>query len=171
MYFETSSERCRPFCFWVPILYDDVIQWKYFPRYWLFVLGIHRSTVNSPHKGQWRGALMFSLICVCINGWVNNREAGDVRRYRVHYDVIVMLMKGFIYYFSQYRSLTMPLTVYHERLHTLATISVQLFINISLRSVERIIQCTRDAPNFSVWENKTKLPATLSCNIIRSRPT
>ena len=34
---------------------------------------------------------MFSLICVWINGWVNNREAGDLRRYRGHYDVIVML--------------------------------------------------------------------------------
>ena len=52
---------------------------------------IHRSPVNSPHKGQWRGALMFSLICVWINGWVNNREAGDLRRYRAHYGVIVML--------------------------------------------------------------------------------
>ena len=47
--------------------------------------------VNSPHKGQWRGALMFSLICVWINGWVNNRGAGDLRRYRGHYDVNVML--------------------------------------------------------------------------------
>ena len=56
-----------------------------------FVRGIHRSPVNSPHKGQWRGALMFPLICVWINGWVNNREAGDLRRYRAHYDVIVML--------------------------------------------------------------------------------
>ena len=46
--------------------------------------------VNSPHKGQWRGALMFSLICVWINGWVNNREAGDLRRHRGHYDVSVM---------------------------------------------------------------------------------
>ena len=44
------------------------------------------------HKGQWRGALMFSLICVWINGWVNNREAGDLRRYHAHYDVIVMDM-------------------------------------------------------------------------------
>ena len=43
-----------------------------------------------PQKGQWQGALMFSLICVWINGWVNNREAGDLRRYRGHYDVIVM---------------------------------------------------------------------------------
>ena len=73
--------------------HDDVIKWKHFPRYWPFVRGIHRSPVNSPHKGQWRGALMFSLICVWINGWVNNREAGDLRRYRAHYDFIVMIIK------------------------------------------------------------------------------
>ena len=42
---------------------DDVIKWKHFPRYWPFVRGIHRSPVNSSHKGQWPGALMFSLIC------------------------------------------------------------------------------------------------------------
>ena len=71
-------------------LHDDVIKWKHFPRYWPFVRGIHRSSVNSPHQGQWRGALMFSLIYAWINGWVNNREAGDLRRYRAHYDVIVM---------------------------------------------------------------------------------
>ena len=73
--------------------HDDVIKWKHFPRYWPFVRGIHRSPVNSPHKGQWRGALMFTLICARINGWVNNREAGDFRRYRAHYDVIVMYSK------------------------------------------------------------------------------
>ena len=71
--------------------HDDVIKWKHFPRYWPFVPGNHRSPVNSPHKGQWRGALVFSLICVWINGWVNNREAGDLRRYLVHYDVTVMI--------------------------------------------------------------------------------
>ena len=47
--------------------------------------------VNFPHKGQWRGALMFALICVWINAWVNSRKAGDLRRYCAHYDVIVML--------------------------------------------------------------------------------
>ena len=52
--------------------------------------GIHWSPVNSPHKGQWRGALMFSLICAWINGWVNNEEAGDFRRHHTHYDVTVM---------------------------------------------------------------------------------
>ena len=56
--------------------------------------GIHRSPVNSPHKGQWGGALMFSLICVWINGWVNNREAGDLRRDYAHYDVTVMWFAG-----------------------------------------------------------------------------
>ena len=71
--------------------HDDVIKWKHFPRNWPFVRGIHRSPVNSPHKGQWRGALMHSLICVWINDWVNNSEAGDLRRYRIHYDVTVML--------------------------------------------------------------------------------
>ena len=70
--------------------HEDVIKWKHFPHYWPFVREIHRSPVNFPHKGQWRGALMFALICVWINGWVNNREAGDLRRYRAHYDVIVM---------------------------------------------------------------------------------
>ena len=45
--------------------------------------------VNSLHKSQWRGALMFSLICVWINGCVNNREAGDLRYHRVHYDSIM----------------------------------------------------------------------------------
>ena len=49
-------------------IHSDVIKWKHFPRYWLFVRGIHRSPVNSPDKGQWRGALMFSMICV----WINN---------------------------------------------------------------------------------------------------
>ena len=50
------------------IVHDDVIKWKHIPRYWPFMRGIHRSPVNSPHKGQWRGALMFSLISAWLNG-------------------------------------------------------------------------------------------------------
>ena len=61
---------------------------KHFPRYRPFVRGIHRSPFL--HKGQWRGALVFSLICAWINGWVNNRDAGYLRRHRAHYDVTVM---------------------------------------------------------------------------------
>ena len=77
-----------------PVKHDDVIKWKHFPLYWPFVRGIHRPPVNSPHKGQWRGALVFSLICTRINGWVNNGEAGDLRRHQAHYDVIVMKMSA-----------------------------------------------------------------------------
>ena len=71
--------------------HGDVIEWKHFLRYCPFVRGIHRSPVNSPHKGQWRGALVFSLICAWINRWVNNGEAGDLRLHCAHCDVIVMM--------------------------------------------------------------------------------
>ena len=70
--------------------HDDIIKWKHFPRCWPFVRRIHRSPVNSPHTDQWRRALMFSLIYAWINGWVNNREAGDLRRHLAHCDVTVM---------------------------------------------------------------------------------
>ena len=62
-----SDQETLNFRLWI---YDDVIKWKHFSRYWPFVWGIHRLLVNSPHKGQWRGALMFSLICTWTNSWV-----------------------------------------------------------------------------------------------------
>ena len=64
--------------------HDDVIKWKHFPRHWPFVRGIRQSPVNSSHKGQWRRALMFSLIYA----WI--KVAGDLRRHRAHYDAIIM---------------------------------------------------------------------------------
>ena len=87
---------CRQFALVSPLSshgyshHDDVIKCKHFPRYWPFVRGIHRWPVNSPHKGQWRGALMFSLIFAWMNGWVNNGDAGDLRHHRAHYDVNVL---------------------------------------------------------------------------------
>ena len=33
-------------------------------------------TAVYPHKGQWRGALMFSLMCAWTNGWANSSNAG-----------------------------------------------------------------------------------------------
>ena len=61
--------------------HDDVIKWKHFPRCGSFGRWIHRWPVNSPYKVQWRGALMGFFICASINAWVNNREAGDLRRW------------------------------------------------------------------------------------------
>ena len=68
--------------------HDDVIKWKDFPWYWPFVRGIHRSTVNSPYKGQWRGSLMFSLMCARTHDWAN---AEDLTRHQAHHDVTVMI--------------------------------------------------------------------------------
>ena len=56
--------------------------------------GNHFSPVDSPHKGQWRGALMFSLICSWTYGWANNRDAGDLRRHRTHHEVTVIWSCG-----------------------------------------------------------------------------
>ena len=77
-------------CLW----HDDVFKWKHFPRYWPLVRGNHRSPVNSPHKDQWRGALMFSLICAWTNTSAKNRDASDLRRHRAHYDVTVIKLDG-----------------------------------------------------------------------------
>ena len=74
-------------------MHDDVIKWKHCLRYWPFVQGIHRPPANSPHKGQWRGALMFSLFCAWINGWVNSRDADYLIRHCAHYDVSVIWTK------------------------------------------------------------------------------
>ena len=74
--------------------HHDVIKRKHFPRKWPFVRGIHRWPVNSPNRVQWRGALVFSLICALTNGWVYNRDAGGLRQYRAHYDVNVMNLRA-----------------------------------------------------------------------------
>ena len=83
-----ARENCTPLgleC------HGDVIKWKCFLCFWPIVRGIHRSPVDFPHKGQWSWTLMSSRICAWTDGWANNRNAGDLRRCRAHYDVIVMV--------------------------------------------------------------------------------
>ena len=72
-------------------VHDGVINWKHIPRYWPFVRGIHWWPVDSPRKGQWRGALMFSLIYAWTSGWANNGDDGDLGRHRAHYEVTAMI--------------------------------------------------------------------------------
>ena len=52
---------------------DDVIKWKHFPRYWPFVPVIYQSSVNSPHKGQWRGALIIDWTSLFRHCWQSIR--------------------------------------------------------------------------------------------------
>ena len=63
--------------------HDDIMKWKHFRM--AGPLWIHRPPVDSTHKGQWHGDLMFSLICARTNGWGNNRATGNLRRHRAHY--------------------------------------------------------------------------------------
>ena len=114
IYLQMSSAKWRPFCLGLNGLktkkhrtcaslghkicmqHGDFIKWNHFPRHWPFVRGIHQSSVNSHQKGPWRRALMLSLTCAWINGWINNREAGDLRRHRAHYDVTMMVSQCFL---------------------------------------------------------------------------
>ena len=50
----------------------------------------YRLPVDSPHKGQCRGASMFSLVCAWTNDWAKTRDAGHLRRQRAYYDVTVI---------------------------------------------------------------------------------
>ena len=63
---------------------------KTFPHHKPFEREIQRSRGDSFHKGRWRGAVMFSLICGWTNGWANSRKASDLRRNRSHYDSSAM---------------------------------------------------------------------------------
>ena len=71
-------------------------------------------TVNSPHKRQWRGALMLPYTCAWINGWVNNGEAGDLRRHRAHYKYYYVTTKMFIYHQLSFRFCSFQYHVINE---------------------------------------------------------
>ena len=131
-------------------IHDYVIKWKHFPRYCPFVRGIHRSLVNSPHKGHWRGALMFSLVRACTNR-VNNRDAGDLRRHRAHYDVNVMF--SYICEFnSNYRKSTHTKYLFRHRSKKTSKLCVSgLCAGNSPVSGEFPAQMASNAENISIW--------------------
>ena len=128
-------------------MHEDVIKRKHFPRYWSIVLGIHRSPVNSPHKGKWRGALMFFLICAWINVWVNNDEAGDLRRHRAHYDVTLMELQ------SEGRvpvdSLMTTIVAFHQLTFSYGRKWSRLFKVVSSQSEQRCLQVTSETKSIS----------------------
>ena len=98
--------------------------------------------VNSPHKGQWRGPLMFSLICAWINGWVHNGEAGDLRRYRAHYDVTVMCLNSRDCHFGGYF------------FQCFATLKINTIITLEfVATVYKIFQCSYDIWIINEYQN------------------
>ena len=70
--------------------HNDVIKWKHYSPYWPFVRRIHRHRWIPITKASHAELWCFLWSAPWINGWVNNRDAGDLRRHRAHYDVIIM---------------------------------------------------------------------------------
>ena len=73
-----DRQKALPSCHYLGVVswHDDVIKWKHFPCYWPFLRRIYPSPVDFPHKGQWWGDLMFSLICAQTNGcWLRHHHA------------------------------------------------------------------------------------------------
>ena len=140
-------------------IHDDVIKWKHFSRYWPFARGIHRSPMNSLHKGQWRGALMFSLICAWINDRVNNREASHLRRHRAHYDVtdVVQYNDKNIAITTKYGSVYMPLGNAISSLVKIIEPELELKIDLLLEMC--ILQCK------SIIQKYINEKTTLKCII------
>ena len=68
--------------------HGGVIKWKYFPRYWVFVRELHRLILLT--KASDAELWCFPWSTPEQNGWANNQDAGDLKRHRAHYDIIVM---------------------------------------------------------------------------------
>ena len=129
-------------------LHDDVIQWNHFPRYWPVVRGIYRSPMNYPHKDQSRWAVMFYLI----SAWVNNREAGDLRRHRAHYDVTFMVLT--VVYAGSNLALHKPLQ--HDSSYRIAMTDKQLeldFLNKWMSNRGQHITSLPE-PRFCCWPKR-----------------
>ena len=103
-YLQRNHARCIGFTFgFVDLIGEKKCPWDCVPLFtclqtyswWrhqmeIFSAGNSPVTGEFPSQSQRRGALMFSLIWAWMNGWINNREAGDLIRQRAHYDVIIM---------------------------------------------------------------------------------
>ena len=83
-----------PRCFATREIYNKITHSRALKQFVTWLYTYTRSPVNFPHKGQWRGALTFSLICAWTNGSANYRDAGDLRRHQANYDVTVMIWRS-----------------------------------------------------------------------------
>ena len=71
-------------------LHDNFMRWRWFPRYWPFVRGIHQCLVDIPPKTSVTWALMFPLVLSLTDGWKNSQVVGDLIRHESHCDGILM---------------------------------------------------------------------------------
>ena len=116
-------------------------------------------TGEFPHKGQWSGALMFSLICDWINGWVNNGEAGDLGRHHAHYGVIVMSAPLLLTCLGGRESTRMQQISYN---HTWTVVSKRTILNcINRNSLSLGFLCVLKFSPFPIWKIVKKISLIL----------
>ena len=138
--------------------------------------GIHRSPVNSPHKGQWRETLMFSFICAWTNGWVTNRDAGDLGHNRAHYDVTAICflvpIEACTMINTKYKiTFKYPVNAHYDSLCNLKNGLVPT--HISHHTYNKLAECTTDIPArkytylWGHWRRKTIYKACVSNYIIQ----
>ena len=107
---------------WFRHHHDDVIKWEHFPRYWPLCEEFTGPGEFPAQKPVTRSFDVFFDLCL-NNGWVNNHEAGDLRRHRAHYDVSVMTSSAIlihIVYSTKGTSKVWP-TLYYSALSLFAT--------------------------------------------------
>ena len=131
--------------------HDDVIKRKHFPCYLPFARGIHRSPVNCPHKGQRRGALVFSLNCVWTKGWLNNRNAGDLSSHRARCDATVMTLQSVA---DPVRTVAIAYRYNAVQYHTLPHIALPLLkqiMNYSINSHQKASHTSPPRATYGVY--------------------
>ena len=147
------------------VVHVDVIKWKHFLRNWPFVGGIHWSPVNSQHKGQWCGALMFSLIFVWINDWVNNLEAGEWRRRRGHYDVTVISDRSKIKALEAIFPLILALYSVGKRSSSVSSHDSRVFARFSDNTSCLVVNRDQYVPVYGALNNSALLCLVISSSL------
>ena len=127
---------------------------KYFLCYWPFVTGICRSPMDSPRKGQWRGALMFSLICVCTNGWTNNQDAGILIYWFIR---LYSWWRHQMETFSTFLALCVGNSPFTSEFRSQRPLSQNFVVLLDLRLNKRLSKQSRrwwfGAPSHSLWRH------------------
>ena len=115
--------------------------------------GIHRSPVNSLHKGQWRRALKLSLISAWTNSWTKNGDAGDLRRHGADYDVIVDSSLRFTWYLILFQAA-----------------STDRPFSISSYTPSNMINLLRPSDLYMRHLTMPSLVQTMACRLLRAEP-
>ena len=132
----------------------------------LLALCVWNSPVTGKFPAQRPGTrtLTFSLICAWKNGWVNNREVGDLRRHRAHYDVTVMVKRTPFQYVLFNWTFTLACTIAHTTNNAKKPPAVLKQANAD---IDGLVQETRYFSSLAIRKSKYALCASMPiCHVI-----